>query len=291
MPTNTESKSVGTTETTGHEWDGITELDTPLPRLWLHIMYASIAVSIVYFVLYPGIPWLSGHTKGLLGHTERAALEETMAAARAEKAVYLERIDAMTPGDVRKDPELLNFAMAGGKSAFADNCAPCHGAGGAGRPGFPSLADDAWLWGGTLEAIHTTLRYGVRWAANEQTRVSEMPRFGGADGVFTSAQIADVTQYVLSLSGRSRDPASAKGGAPLYAENCASCHGPNGEGNPEVGAPKLSDAVWLYGDTAALIARQIGASRHGVMPAWEGRLDPATLKMLAVYVHALGGGT
>jgi len=290
MPTNTETRPGRTTETTGHDWDGITELNTPLPRLWVYIFYATIVASIVYLILYPAIPWVSGYTKGVLGYTERAALDETMAAARAAQAGYLQRIAEKTPAEIRGDADLLNFAMAGGKSAFADNCAPCHGAGGAGRPGYPNLADDDWLWGGSLEAIHTTVRFGVRWSGNEKTRVSEMPRFGGADGVLKPAQIADVTQYVLSLNGKSKDPASAKGGAPLYAENCASCHGANGEGNPEVGAPKLSDAVWLYGDTPETIARQIGAARHGVMPAWEGRLDSATIKMLTVYVHALGGG-
>jgi len=290
MPTNTEKQSVGSTETTGHEWDGITELNTPLPKLWVYIFYATILASIVYFILYPAIPWINGYTKGVLGYTERTALDETMAAAQAAKAGYLKRIAAKTPAEIRADADLLNFAMAGGKSAFADNCAPCHGGGGAGRPGFPSLADDDWLWGGSLEAIQTTLRHGVRWAADENTRVSEMPRFGGPDGVLKAAQIADVTQYVLSLGGKSKDPASAKGGAPLFAEHCASCHGANGEGNPEVGAPMLSDAVWLYGGTPELIARQIGAARHGVMPAWEGRLDAATIKMLTVYVHALGGG-
>lgn len=290
MPTNIEKHSVEAARTTGHEWDGITELDTPLPKWWVYVFYATIAVSIVFFVLYPAIPWGTGYTKGVLGYTERTALDETMAAARAAKAEYLQRIVAKTPAEIRSDKDLLNFAMAGGKSAFADNCAPCHGAGGAGRPGYPNLADDDWLWGGGLDAIYTTVRHGIRWSADENTRVSEMPRFGGAGGVLNDAQIADVTQYVLSLSGRSKDPASAKGGAPLFAENCASCHGPNGEGNPEVGAPKLSDAVWLYGDAPETIARQIAAARHGVMPAWEGRLDPATVKMLAVYVHALGGG-
>ena len=290
MPTNGARSPGETTETTGHEWDGITELDTPLPRWWLYVFYATVAASVVYFVLYPAIPWVTGYSKGLLGHTERAALDAAMAEARAAKAGYLQRIAGKTPAEIRQDAELLNFAMAGGKSAFADNCAPCHAPGGAGRPGYPSLADDAWLWGGSLDAIHTTLRHGVRWTQDERTRVSEMPRFGGADGVFSAAQIADVTQYVLSLGGRSKDPASAKGGAPLFAEHCASCHGSGGEGNQELGAPNLSDAVWLYGGTAAQIARQISIPQHGVMPAWEGRLDAATIKMLTVYVHELGGG-
>lgn len=290
MPTNTEKQSGEARRTTGHEWDGITELDTPLPRLWVYIFYATIAASIVYFILFPAIPWFTGHTKGVLGYTERRALEKSMAAAQAAKATYMRQIAAKTPAEIRADPNLLNFAMAGGKSAFAVNCAPCHGGGGAGRPGFPSLADDAWLWGGSLDAIYRTVRYGIRWSANKNTRVSEMPRFGGPDGLLTEAQIADVTQYVLSLSGRSKDPASAKAGAPLFAENCAACHGASGEGNQELGAPTLSDAVWLYGGTAAAIARQIRNPRQGVMPAWEGKLDTATIKMLTVYVHALGGG-
>ncbi len=289
MPTNIEKDAVSGQDTTGHEWDGIKELNTPLPRWWLYVLYATIVISIGYFILYPAIPWGTGYTEGLLGHTERKALEKSMAALRASRAVYVDEIAHAPLDEIRAQPKLLEFATAGGKSAFADNCAPCHAGGGAGRPGFPSLADDIWLWGGKLADIERTIRHGVRWDKDEDTRVSDMPRFG-ADNILAPAQIEQLATYVLSLSGGAAEGIDIAAAAALYAENCASCHGPAGQGNREVGAPRLADAVWLYGGSREAVTRQIAAPRHGVMPAWGGRLDTATIKMLTLYVHSLGGG-
>ena len=289
MPTKGEKDEFTNTELRDHEWDGIRELDNPLPRWWLYIFYATIAASVVYYILYPSWPGITGYTQGVLGYTERKALDAHLATARAAQAKYLDRIKAATPAEIRSDPELLNFALAGGKSAFADNCAPCHGPGGAGRPGYPSLADDGWIWGGTLPEIEKTLRHGIRWPQDDDTRVSEMPRFG-ADEVLTPDQIDAVTQHVLAMTDRATDPEKAKAGASIYAEQCASCHGPQGGGNLELGAPRLSDAIWLYGSSPEAIRSQIYSPSHGVMPAWVNRLDDATLKMLSVYVHSLGGG-
>lgn len=289
MPTKPEKDAITGTEIRSHKWDGIQEMDNPLPRWWLYVLYATIAISAVYFVLFPSIPWLTGYTKGILGYTERHALEADLAAHRASQAGYLDRIAAATPAQIREDAELLNFALAGGKSAFADNCAPCHAAGGAGRAGYPNLADDDWLWGGSLEAIQTTLLHGVRWTQDDDTRVSDMPRFL-ADEILTTEQIADVTQFVLSLVNRAEDPAAVTRGAPIYAEQCVACHGAKGEGNQELGAPRLSNDIWLYGGSPEVLAAQIGNPQQGVMPAWVGRLDESTIKMLTVYVHSLGGG-
>jgi len=289
MPTKPEKDTADSTLIRSHEWDGIQEMDNPLPRWWLYVFYATIAVSLLYYVLYPAIPFFNSHTTGVLGYTARQQLDVDMAKAAQAQAGYIEKIAAMTPAEIRNDPELLNFALAGGKAVFANNCAPCHGAGGAGRPGFPSLADDVWLWGGSLDKIQQTLRHGVRWQSDENTRLSEMPRFG-ADELLKPEQIRDVTQYVLSLTNAATDAEAVKRGAPIFAEQCAVCHGPNGQGNQEFGAPRLSDAVWLYGGTPEEILHQINAARHGVMPAWQGRLDEPTLKMLTVYVHSLGGG-
>jgi cytochrome c oxidase cbb3-type subunit III len=289
MPTKPEKDTAGDTLIRSHEWDGIQEMDNPLPRWWLYVFYASIAVSLLYFVLYPAIPFLHSHTTGLLGYTSRKALDEEMEKAKAAQATYIHQIQAKTPAEIRSDTNLLNFALAGGKAAFGVNCAPCHGAGGAGRPGFPSLADDDWLWGGTLDAIQQTVRHGIRWQADETTRQSEMPRFG-ADAMLKPDQIGDVAQYVLSLTNRATDAAAAKKGAAVFAEQCAVCHGPKGQGNQELGAPSLTDAVWLYGSSLQDILHQVNAPRLGVMPAWQGRLDDATIKMLTVYVHSLGGG-
>jgi cytochrome c oxidase cbb3-type subunit III len=288
MPTKVEKDLITGTDTTGHEWDGIKELDTPLPKWWLYTFYASIVFAFVYVILYPAIPLGGSHTTGVLGWSKRAELDEQIAKARAHQADFVARINAATFAVIRSDADLLNFALTGGRAAFADNCAPCHAAAGAGRPGFPNLADDEWLWGGKIEQIYQTIRHGAR---NEDgdAHVSTMPSFG-VDQVLKPEQINDVAEFVLSLSGQSKDAAAAKRGAPIFAENCAACHGDAGKGNAELGAPNLADPIWLYGGKKADIVAQINRPRLGVMPSWAGRLDPATLKMLAVYVHSLGGG-
>ncbi len=285
MPTNVERDSVTGTETTGHEWDGIKELNTPLPRWWLIVFWVTIIWSALYYIVYPTFPgW-----DGLWQYTARKDIAATMAAVQVDRAVWIDKLAAAPLDEIEQDPDLLEFAVAGGRAAFADNCAPCHGAGGAGGPGYPNLLDDSWIWGGTLDAILTTIVHGVRWPRDDETRLSEMPRFG-VDGLLTPAQIDDVAEYVLSLSGNATDAAAAERGQELFAENCAACHGESGEGNPEFGAPRLNDAIWLYGGDKDTIVRTINRSRSGVMPAWGDRLDTATLKQLAVYVHSLGGG-
>jgi cytochrome c oxidase cbb3-type subunit 3 len=286
MPTKVEKDTFSGTETTGHEWDGIKELDTPLPKWWVYVFYATIVWSLVYYVLYPAIPGITGFTHGVLGWSQRAQIVEELAKARSAQASYIDRIAASTPAQIQADPELLNFSLSGGRAAFADNCAPCHAPGGAGRPGFPTLADDAWLWGGTLDDIQTTILYGIR-SGNEQARESEMPAFGG---VLEPGQISDVAEYVLSLSGHKVDAEAAARGKSVFADNCAACHGDDGGGNQDVGAPALNDHVWLYGGTKADIMAQVTKPKLGVMPAWKGRLDGPTIKMLTVYVHSLGGG-
>lgn len=288
MPTKIEKDEITGKATTGHEWDGVKELDTPLPKWWLYVFYATIVWSIGYYVLYPAWPSFSSHTTGVLNYSARSDITRDLREQADQRAPYVSRIRAASLEQIRNDPRLLGFAMAGGRSVFAENCAGCHGAGGAGTKGFPNLADDDWLWGGDLEAIHTTIRAGIR-SAHPDLRLSQMPRFG-LDGMLTASQISDVAEYTLSLSGRDTDKAAAARGLPLFAENCAVCHGPKGEGNLEVGAPNLADTIWLYGGDKASVTQSIAASRNGVMPAWADRLDEATIKMLAVYVHSLGGG-
>lgn len=288
MPTKIEKDAITGTDTTGHEWDGLKELNTPLPKWWLYLLYATIAFSAVWVVLYPAFPF-KGWT-GVTGWVAREAVMQDVAAANARMAPMMTRIREATPQQIAEDPQLRAFAMAGGRIAFANNCAGCHGAGGQGaRGGFPSLADDDWIWGGTHDAILATIRHGVRAGESEEERTSVMPRFV-ADGVLTHAQAADAAEFVLSFSARATDAAATERGKALYADNCASCHGEAGEGNRDVGAPRLSDRVWLYGSDRAAIAAYIANPRMGVMPSWGNRLDPATVNMLAVYVHALGGG-
>jgi len=288
MPTKTEKDAFTGRETTGHEWDGIRELDTPLPKWWLYIFYATIAFAVGYCVLYPAIPWVSSHTRGLLGYTNRDALTKSSAEATLQQAKFIDRVRDASLEQIRKDPELLGFAETGGRAAFNENCAPCHRTGGAGAKGYPNLADDDWLWGGTLAAIHQTITHGVR-NADPDSRQSQMPRFA-ADGLLKPQQIADVADYVLTLSGQKAPADAAQRGAAVFAENCVVCHGEKGAGNPEVGAKNLTDGIWLYGGDRATIIDTIGNGRGGSMPAWGARLDPTTIKMLAVYVHALGGG-
>ncbi|WPB85771.1 cytochrome-c oxidase, cbb3-type subunit III [Sediminicoccus rosea] len=288
MPTKIEKDSVSGQMTTGHEWDGLKELNTPLPKWWLYTFYATILFSLVWVVLYPALP-ISGAT-GLLGWTARGALPAQQAAERARIEPMMARLRAATPEQIAADPELRAFALAGGRVAFANNCAGCHGAGGQGAPGgFPSLADDDWIYGGSFDAIQHTIRHGVRANESDEQRGVAMPAFQ-ATGMLNAAQVSDTAEFVLSLTGRSTDPAAVTRGEALYAENCASCHGDRGEGNRDLGAPRLNDRIWLYGGEKADIMRSIANSRAGVMPSWQGRLDPAMINMLTVYVHALGGG-
>lgn len=283
-----EIDDVSGVETTGHEWDGIKELNNPLPRWWLWTFYATIVFSIGYVIYYPAIPLLEGSTMGVSGVTNRSLLHDELARVEASKAGLVSRIDSTGLEDIRSDEELFRFAVAGGSSLYKVNCSQCHGSGAQGAPGYPNLNDDDWLWGGDLENIYLTIKHGVRNEDDDDARQSEMPAFG--DGVLEPAQIADVTQYVLQLSSQEHDATAAKSGAAIYAENCAVCHGDDGKGGREFGAPNLADALSLYGNTASLIAAQIAKPKHGVMPAWGLKLTEAEVKQLTVYVHSLGGG-
>jgi len=275
-------------EMTDHEWDGIRELDMPLPRWWLWTFYITIVWAIGYWVAMPSWPLIDDYARGLLGYSQRATVAEEIATAKAGQAQYLDRIAASDLATIANTNDLRNFSLAGGRSAFAVNCVQCHGSGGAGGPGYPNLNDDAWLWGGTLEAIHTTLQHGIR-AADPDTRLNDMPAFV-RDGLIDRAQAADVVEYVLQISGQEHDGAAATRGEAVFAEQCVACHGPQARGQQDLGAPNLTDAIWLYGGDRATLLRTIAAGRKGVMPAWQGILDPNTLKMLTVYVHSLGGG-
>ena len=275
-------------ETTGHEWDGIKELNTPLPRWWLWTFYTTVLWAIGYWIAMPAWPLVSGYTAGVLGFSQRANVAADIAAAEAAQAGLRRKIAAADLAGIRAEQELFAFAVAGGRSAFAVNCSQCHGSGGAGGTGYPNLNDDDWLWGGTPESILQTVRYGIR-STHDETRLNDMPAFL-RDDLLTPAQAGDVVEYVLSLSGRDHDAAAAARGKPVFAEQCVACHKQDGSGNQELGAPNLVDGIWLYGGERPDILATVANSRRGVMPAWDGRLDPVTLKQLAIYVHSLGGG-
>jgi cytochrome c oxidase cbb3-type subunit 3 len=276
-------------ETTGHEWDGITELNKPLPKWWLWTFYATIVWAIGYWLLMPAWPLVSTYSKGLLGYSQRERVAEQVAEAKAAKSDYRDKIAAMDLTAINNDPELLSFALAGGEAAFGDNCAPCHGRGAQGAFGYPNLRDDSWLWGdGTLAAIHKTILHGIR-SGDPDTQTNQMPAFGRT-GVLNEPQIADVAEFTLSLSGKADDKAADERGAKIFATTCTPCHGADGKGNPKLGAPNLTDELWLYAGDKQTIMADIRNGRGGVMPAWITRLDPETIKELAIYVHSLGGG-
>ena len=278
------------TQTMGHEWDGIEELDTPMPRWWLWTFYLCILFSIGYVVVYPAIPLLNKGTEGLWGWTSRGELAKETQAANAQRAGTLAAIAATPIEQLAAKPELMKAAVSGGRAAFRVNCVQCHGAGAAGVPGlYPNLNDDDWLWGGNLKEIEATITHGIRQPGDEATRTSLMPSFG-RDGMLTAAQIEDVVSHVRTFSGKERPSAASARGAQTFADNCAACHGPAGQGDRAFGAPNLSDQIWLYGGSREAIAQSIHSAHAGVMPAWGKRLDAVTIKMLAAYVHSLGGG-
>lgn len=273
-------------ETTGHEWDGIRELNNPMPRWWVWTFYATIVWAIGYAIAYPAWPMITHATRGWLGYSSRQELADTVRTAAAAQKVFADKIAATSVTDIARDPELLQFALNGGDAAFKVNCITCHGTGAMGGPGYPNLNDDDWLWGGTIDQIYQTIRFGIR-NDHPDTRVSEMPAFAE---MLDPTQTRQVAAYVISLTRTASDPALLAPGKQVFADNCAACHGEQAEGNIDVGAPDLADAIWLKGDTEDAIARQVSAPRHGVMPAWAGRLTDPTIKELAVYVHSLGGG-
>jgi cytochrome c oxidase cbb3-type subunit III len=289
MTDHSDIDKVTGTATTGHEWDGIKELNTPLPRWWIITFYACIVWAVGYWIVYPAWPLVSGYTSGVLHYSSRADVAVELANLEKIRGEKMVTLGAASLADIEKDPGLLALARARGKAVFGDNCAPCHGSGGAGAMGYPNLNDDDWLWGGTLDQIMQTIQFGAR-SGHPKSHESAMLAFG-RDGMLKSEEITTVANYVRSLSELStRQGYDPVAGRKIFAENCVSCHGDAGKGNQEVGAPNLTDKIWLYGSDEATIIETITNGRASVMPAWIGRLDPSTIKAMAVYVHSLGGG-
>lgn len=276
-------------ETTGHEWDGIKELNNPLPRWWLIILWITVAWSVVYWILMPSWPGVTGYFAGFRNHSERANVDSAIEALNAERDRQMSQLLSIESiDDVERDPQLLQYAMNAGASLFGDNCATCHGAGGQGFKGYPSLVDDAWIWGGELADIQQTIHYGIR-SAHPETRNNVMQAYGEL-GIYNRDQISDLVEYVVNLSGREADPEAVARGSTLFEQQCASCHGVNGAGNQELGSPNLTDAIWLYGGERTDIRQTLYYGRSGVMPYWTDRLTDEQITALAVYVHSLGGG-
>jgi cytochrome c oxidase cbb3-type subunit 3 len=282
-----EIDSVTGTATTGHDWDGIRELNTPLPRWWLWTFYLCIVYAVGYWVFYPAWPLLTNSTQGVLGYHSRTAVLEDLAALKAQRGPMMDRLSTASLADIAGDPQLLDFARAQGRVAFADNCAPCHGAGGGGAKGYPNLNDDDWLWGGKIAEINQTIRFGAR-SGNDKGHQGNMPPFAGT---LKPNEISAVADFARTLSGL---PAEAGAdlalGKKMFADNCAVCHGPEGKGNRELGSANLTDKIWLFASDKETIMDGIKNGRGGVMPAWQGRLNEPTIKALTVYVYGFGGG-
>jgi cytochrome c oxidase cbb3-type subunit III len=278
-------------ETTGHSWDGIEEYNNPLPRWWVWVFYATIVWGIGYTVAYPAWPLITGATPGLLGASTRADVEVEIAAVDKANAAIKDKLVAADLTAIGADPELAGYAERAGAAVFRTNCAQCHGSGAAGfeGKGYPNLLDDDWLWGGTMEDIHLTVTHGIRNTTDADARYSEMPKFG-TDGILDETQIAQVAEHVLAISGQEHDATLAAEGVTVFADNCAACHMEDGSGDRAQGAPKLTDAIWLYGGSREAIIETVTKARFGVMPNWNQRLSEDEIRAVAYYVHSRGGG-
>jgi cytochrome c oxidase cbb3-type subunit 3 len=251
------------------------------------VFIVTIIWSIGYFVVYPSWPVPGGHLKGILGYTQAKELAQSQAEIVARQAAYLDRFSGASFQQIMDDPELYAFANAGGSTAFKNNCATCHGNGAQGAKGYPNLNDDDWLWGGKVSDIYQTLKFGIR-SGHEEARFSQMPAFG-RDNLLKRDDIYDVVDYVMTLSG-GKPAKNHEKGMEIFKSQCTSCHGTDGKGNRDFGAPNLTDKIWLYGGDRATIFETVYNSRAGVMPAWGQRLDDNTLRELTIYIHQLGGG-
>ena len=270
---------------TGHNWDGVSEYNVPAPRWWLIVWVICIIWAVIYWFFFPAWPTTSGNTKGSLNWTKYSKLNKEQQEIDAKKSVYLEQMSSTPLNEIANDEKLMQFALNTGRSAFRENCSACHGQGAQGAKGYPNLNDDDWLWGGKLDDIYQTLLYGIR-SGHELARANQMPSFG-LDKVLKKDEINATVEYVLSLSNKANHNAQ---GEAIFKANCVACHGNDGKGNQQLGAPNLTDAIWLYGADKKDVYYTIFYARAGVMPFWKDRLDDNTIKSLAIYVYSLGGG-
>jgi cytochrome c oxidase cbb3-type subunit 3 len=284
-------KAPAQVETTGHSWDGIEELNNPLPRWWVWVLYMCIIWGIGYTIAYPAWPLISGATQGILGPQERKAVVAEIARFDSANSEVKAALVAMPLADIPGDDALKSYAIPAGASVFKTNCSTCHGSGAAGvqDKGYPNLLDNDWLWGGDMEAIYLTIAHGIRNTTDADARYSEMPKYG-VDELLEPEQIAQVVEHVLAISGQDHDAGLASAGASIFAENCAACHMEDGSGNRELGAPNLIDAIWLYGNSREKITETVVYARFGVMPPWADKLSEDEIRAVATYVHSLGGG-
>lgn len=277
--------------TTGHEWNGIEELETPIPRVVFAFLAATFVFAVICWVLYPTWPLGSTFTKGLTGFDQRNLVTEQVAKAEAGLAEqWAGKVSSMSYADIEADPALMQPVKEAGRRLFEDNCAACHGVNATGGPGFPDLAAKAWLWGGDPETIEETIRVGIN-STNDDTRTSQMLAFG-RDAMLDRTQIQNVVAYVRSLSGALPAEGNAdriEAGKQVFADNCVACHGEDAKGSHDTGAPNLTDNSWIYGGDEQSVYTSVYSGRQGHMPHWDSRLSPLQIKLLTLYVHTLPG--
>lgn len=282
--------SVTGRETTGHEWNGIKELDTPVPRGVLIFLVVTHVWAIAWWFFAPAWPLGTTYTKGLLGIDQRTTVETRLVESQQQRAPWTTRLEKEPFEAILADEALMQTVRDTGRQLFGDNCAACHGRDGKGRVNYPDLTDDDWLWGGGPELIEQTLRVGIN-ATHPDSRIGQMPAFG-KDQMLEGQQVRDVAAYVYSLTNpgysTEQNIAVVEAGREVFATTCVACHGDKGEGNREFGAPNLTDAYWVYGGTMDTIIASVHGGRQGHMPTWDERLTTAEIRTLSLYVHDLG---
>jgi cytochrome c oxidase cbb3-type subunit III len=275
--------------TTGHEWNGIKELNTPVPRLVYFFLAVTALFSVVYWVLMPAWPLGLSYTKGLLGVDQRTTVVDQLKQATLDRATWTKRIEDEGYDAILADPKLMAIVRQTGRTLFGDNCAACHGFNARGGRGFPNLTTASWLWGGDPEAIAETIRVGIN-STHPNTRVAQMIGFG-RDQILQRTDLENVVSYARSLSNssvaREVSPERLEAGKTVFAANCASCHGDDGKGKIDLGAPSLVDGNWIYGGDLQSIFTSVWGGRQGHMPTWEGRLSKLDRKILVLYLMDL----
>ncbi|MGE3874672.1 MAG: cytochrome-c oxidase, cbb3-type subunit III [Parvibaculaceae bacterium] len=274
--------------TTGHEWNGIEELDTPVPRVVLFFLAVTALFAVGYWIAMPAWPLGTTYTKGVLGIDQRDIVTKQVEAAELARGAWMDKIGAADFATLKADPAVMQHVREAGRRLFADNCAVCHGVNATGGPGFPDLTAKSWLWGGAPEALAQTIAVGIN-STNDDTRASQMLGFG-ATGTLNPKQVAQVVAYVRSLSAAAEadDAETLKAGQEIFMANCVSCHGEDAKGSQDVGAPNLTDGTWIYGGDLDSVYHTVFAGRQGHMPHWNTRLSPSEIKLLALYVDTLG---
>lgn len=285
-----ERDAVTGRETTGHEWNGIKELDTPVPRGVLLFLIVTHLWAIAWWFFVPAWPLGSTYTKGLLGIDQHTTVAARLVEGEQQRASWTTRLETEPYDAILADGALMQTVRDTGRQLFGDNCAACHGRDGKGGTNYPNLTDGDWLWGGDPETIEQTIRVGIN-TAHPDTRIAQMSAFG-RDEVLDRQQVRDVAAYVYSLTNPGYSTPEnvnrIEAGREVFATTCVACHGEEAKGDRELGAPDLTDGYWVYGGSMDAILASVHGGRQGYMPAWDKRLSTANIRTLAAFVYELG---